>query len=572
MNHGEQKQASNAVSAERDSLLISTGLAMVKDAIVGLDAEGRITEFSRSAERLTGWRREQALGQSYEIVLRLSGVDGLAVAGSIPRCLSDSSAQDRAKEYQLLDRNGHRLRVRMSCCPLLDQGQIRGALLMLEDVTDQMLLARELAYHRENDPVTGLLNRSEFEHRLSNALVDARAQGASHVLGYLDVDQFKVINDVLGHQAGDEMLRRLAILFGALLKADDVLARIGGDEFGILLKNTDVEAADRVIQTLLECARGFRYLSGSQSYSMTVSIGASRITPETESVARALADADLACYEAKDAGRDRARWFAAGSDNILRRHGEMNMVGRIGKALDHDQFLLHYEDVVAVTDPGRVIYRELLVRMLDDDGQLVQPSIFIAAAERYYLMAALDRWVMEAAFKGVARLPDDGVLYAINVSGTSLSDDEFLVQVISSLQSSGVDPRRICFEVTETAAISQLTQAVRFINSLADLGCRFALDDFGAGMASFSYLKNLPVQFVKIDGSFVRGMLDSAVDRGLVEAINRIGHEMGLCTIAEHVEDLRALEMLAQIGVDWVQGHAIAVSRPFEDLLRSAGV
>ena len=547
--------------------LADRALAMVQEAVVGLDADGRIREFSRSAERLSGWTQIQAIGESYEQVLRLSTLDTQQLPDSVPRCLAEPAYQDRAREYQLLNRSGHRLRVRMSCAPLSHEGRSIGALLMLDDVTDQILLARELAYHRENDAVTGLPNRAQFEHCLASALIDARSQNAHYVLGYIDLDQFKVINDLLGHQAGDEMLRRLAVLLRSLLGADDVLARLGGDEFGVLIKSVDLVAVRKLIQSLLDAVRGFRYRWESKSYSITASIGVAELTADSESVARVLADADLACFEAKDAGRDRARWFLAGSDSVLRRHGEMSMVGRIGTALDQSQFLLHYEDVVSTQALGKVLYRELLVRMRDGEGNLVQPTIFIAAAERYYLMASLDRWVMEAAFKGVARLPPDGVIYAVNVSGASLSDDEFLSHVIRSLDESGVDPTRICFEITETAAISQLAQAVRFINALAALGCRFALDDFGAGMASFSYLKNLPVQFVKIDGSFVRGMKDSSVDRGLVEAINRIGHEMGLCTIAEHAEDADALCQLAAIGVDWVQGHAVAVSRPFSDLL-----
>ncbi len=576
MKHDDPSEApgdesARPVEASRAQLLLRTGLALIHDSIVILDAAGCVTDLSDSAELLIGLSRQLASGLQYERVLQLSGLGDVTDPGPIARCLGGIAASGGVQACQLLSRDGRRLRVRLSCRALLEQERVIGAMLMLEDITEQTLIAQELVYHRQHDPVTGLLNRGEFEHRLAAALGDARERGIGHVLCHVDVDQFKLINDTLGYHAGDELLRRLATLFRSHLKTDDVLARVGGDEFGILIRDTSAAIGQGIVDGLMESTRGFRFDWESQKHATTVSIGVAEIGLGTASVAQAFADADAACYEAKDAGRDRARWFVAGDANIRRRHGEMAMVGRISQAIDNNQFLLFFEDVVAVAEPGRVRYRELLVRMRGDDGKLVQPSSFIAAAERFYLMAALDRWVMDTAFDGVARLADDGVIYAVNVSGMSLSDDQFLTHVIASLERSGVAPARICFEITETSAITHLSQAVRFINQLADRGCHFAVDDFGAGMASFAYLKNLPVQFVKIDGSFVRSMQDSAVDRGLVEAINRIGHELSLCTIAEHVEDTRALQMLAEIGVDWVQGHAVAAGRPFDELLNGAG-
>lgn len=559
----------NDASAQAASLL-ATSMRLMSESLIVTDTAGRIVEFNRGAERLTGWPRAQALGLEHQSVLRLVGPVGAVEASPVPACLRDPHLIRRGEERQLLSRDGRRLRVRLSYSPLLSDGEIDGVMLLIEDTTEQALLADELEYRSSHDALTGLFNRSEFERRVSVALADARAGGAPQMLCYIDVDQFKVINDTLGHYAGDELLRELATLLRSRLRPQDALARLGGDEFGVLLADLQGEAGRALVETLLATVRGFRFPWEAKSYAITVSMGVVEVDHSSGDIVSTLADADAACYAAKDGGRDRARWVSDGHDEIRARHAEMTMVGRIGKALDENRFLLFYEDVVATTATHQVFYRELLVRMRDDDGRLVQPGGFIAAAERYYLMAALDRWVLNSAFAGIARLPADGIIYAINVSGMSLSDDQFLGYVIRALERTGVAPERLCFEITETSAISHLSEAVRFITHLAELGCRFALDDFGSGMASFSYLKNLPVQFVKIDGSFVRNMQGSTVDRGMVEAINRIGHDMNLCTIAEHVEDLNSLQLLATIGVDWVQGKVIGEGRPFDELLASA--
>lgn len=546
--------------------LLRTGLRIMGEGVIATDALGCIELINPAAERLTGWSQAEALGLGHDSVLKF--VQGLS-AGTSPvwRCLRQDGESLIREERQLLGRDGRRLRVRLTCARLVEDGAVIGALLLLQDITEQSLLVAELAYRSAHDSLTGLYNRGEFERRLSAALSQAKDGAVTHWLALIDIDQFKVINDTLGHYAGDELLRRLAPVLRSQLRSDDAVARLGGDEFGVLIRATEAAEARRIVDLLLDAVRGYRFAWDERSYSVTVSVGVAEISAQSEDMARVFANADAACFAAKDAGRDRSRWVLHGDADIRQRHAEMTMVGRIGKALDEQQFLLYYEDVIAASGSAQVHYRELLVRMLDDDGTLVQPAAFIAAAERYYLMTALDRWIVDHACAGIARLPADGVIYAINVSGMSLSDDQFLAFVIGCIERYGVAPERICFEITETAAISHLSEAMRFINRLAELGCRFALDDFGVGMASFSYLKTLPVQFVKIDGSFVRAMHGSAVDRSMVEAINRLGHDMGLRTIAEHVEDAQTLCALDAIGVDWVQGKAIAPGRPFNELL-----
>jgi EAL domain-containing protein (putative c-di-GMP-specific phosphodiesterase class I) len=348
--------------------------------------------------------------------------------------------------------------------------------------------------------------------------------------------------------------------------ADDAFARLGGDEFGVLLFGHDLQTARAVADSLIDTARRFRFAWQGHTYAVTITIGAALIDSNAADITHAMSMADAACFVAKDAGRDRVL-FAGNDDELASRHVQMSMVGKIGKSLDEDRFVLHYEDVVSIESPKQVVYRELLVRMREADGKLLLPASFIQAAERYFLMGALDRWVLRKAFRGIAQLPPDEIIYAVNLSGQSLGDPKLLDFVLAELDSSGVDPKRICFEITETAAVSRLTEAVRFIQRISLCGCRFALDDFGSGMASFNYLKNFTVHFLKIDGSFVRAMLASRADRGMVESINSIGHEMGLKTIAEHVETPAMMQPLRDMGVDWAQGRAIAWGKAFDTLM-----
>lgn len=550
------------VAARADAVLRA-----MSNGVILLDSDGRVIEFSPVAERLTGWSRGEALGQPYARVFRLTLASEerhpveLALDGAV-------SMVDRRDLY-LQHRDGRRyaLSLRVRPVPSAESETAGGAVLVFEDVSEMNLLTEELAYRATHDPLTGLLNRDEFEARARTALAEAKRSGHASVLCYIDVDQFKIINDTLGHIAGDELLHELAGELRSQLSETDVLARLGGDEFGVLLNARDLKHARPVVEALIDAARRFRFFWSGQTYAVTISAGAAVIDAASENITHAMSMADAACFVAKDAGRDRVR-FAGDDDELSRRVVDMSLVGKIGKSLDEDRFVLHYEDVVRVEQPDDIVYRELLVRMRDEDGKLLTPGAFIQAAERYFLMSALDRWVLRAALRGIARLPADTVIYAVNLSGQSLGDDKFLDYVLNEIDSSGVDPERLCFEITETAAVSRLTEAVRFMSRVAESGCRFALDDFGAGMASFSYLKNFRVDFLKIDGSFVRAMLGSRADRGMVESINRIGHEFGLKTIAEHVESSALLEPLREMGVDWAQGRAIAWGRPFDELIR----
>lgn len=545
---------------------------LLREAVIITDKAGCIVEFSGAAERMTAWRADEALGQPVDRILLVIEGGGAHVDWFALGPLGDDRQSLHFESVSLVSREGRRLAVRVDASRFDWRGNgLSGAVFIVADITVNVLLAEELNYRSTHDALTGLLSREEFERRLSAMISEARSDHRQHAFAYLDLDQFKVINDTLGHFAGDELLRQFAGHLRALLSSQDVFARLGGDEFGVLMPEHDLKAAEQVMRKILEATRAFRFQWDGSQYGLTTSIGLTSISDQTASAAVALSEADAACFASKDAGRDRLH-IAGASDEIIRRRGEMGMVSRINRALDLDRFELHYEDVVRCRDPGQVVYRELLVRMKDDEhpGQLISPGLFIPAAERYFLMGALDRWVVNKAFAGVARHAADGVLYAVNISGLSVNDDDFYAFVLDCMNRHGVAAEQICFELTETAAISHLKEARNFIERLTDVGFCFALDDFGVGMSSFSYLRNLPVSFLKIDGSFVRSMMQNPIDRGMVEAINRIGHEMNIKTIAEHVENIEVLGALNAMGVDYAQGWAISRGRPFDAMTPSA--
>jgi diguanylate cyclase (GGDEF)-like protein len=417
-----------------------------------------------------------------------------------------------------------------------------------------------LAYH---DQLTGLVNRNEFDRHLNNALESAKCDNVSHVLLYLDLDQFKVINDTCGHQAGDELLSQLALLLRKEVRGNDILARLGGDEFGLLLENCPLGKAKAIAEELRELISDFRFVWRDKSFSIGVSIGMAKITKDAQGADEVLGAADIACYAAKDKGRDRVHVYMDDDSDLQRRQSEMQWVSRIKDALEEGRFVLHQQPMRSLSRlNGTQQCAEFLVRMLDEQDDLIFPGAFIPAAERYGIMPLLDRWVVRSAIAHLAEnLPTygkEGGVFFINLSGDSFNDGDFAAYIRQQITRYNIPPELLCFEITETAAISNLREAVKFINEIRSFGCQFALDDFGAGLSSFSYLKTLPVDYLKIDGSFVRDIEEDPMDFAIVQAINEIGHVAGLHTIAEFVENDKILQSLRRIGVDIVQGYCIA--------------
>lgn len=432
-----------------------------------------------------------------------------------------------------------------------------------------------LVYQANHDSLTGLVNRNEFEHRLSQAIGAAQQHGRTHALCYMDLDQFKVINDTCGHAAGDELLRQVALMLKDLLRERDTLARLGGDEFALLLENCDLKDAMLVAEDCRNMVRQFRFKWENRLFNIGVSIGLVMIEQGSGSMADLLSAADAACYVAKDLGRNQVHVYQLADIDMTRHRGEMQWVARIHKALEENLLRLYWQDIQPVGDQkGTGCHIEILMRMLDDEGNIILPMAFIPAAERYGLMPRLDRWTVENIIKNCAstiaeriHIAREDCMFAINLSGVSLKDQEFRNWLHATLKERPGLGELLCFEITETAAIGDLVTINDFIAELRAFGCRFALDDFGSGLSSFGYLKNLKVDYLKIDGAFVQDMGEDTLDYSMVEAIHRIGHQVGIKTVAEYVESQEVLNCLRRIGIDYAQGDHLHKPEPLASLL-----
>ena len=555
--------------------LAQVTLRSIGDAVITTDPNGRIRELNTVAEQLTGWSAHQARGRPLSEVFRLvSELDRGPVVNPVDRVLGSGVVTLLEDNALLIAHDGREFSIADSAAPIRNhQGDLVGAVLVFHDVTEERRIARELRFRAAHDVLTGLINRREFELRVEQALERASIDSTEHALCYIDLDQFKVVNDTCGHAAGDDLLRQVASLLQAHLRRLDTLARLGGDEFGLLLENCPEPVAVRITSELLEALRMHRFTWGGRSFRLGASIGVAMISQPLQSLAQALSAADAACYAAKEAGRDRVKFYRAADEELARRVGEMSWVSRIHGALEEGRLVLYGQRVDCVTlgsKQGRR-YCEVLTRLREPEGQLTAPGTFIPAAERYGLMPRVDQWVLKEVVARVARAASkecEPVLYGVNISAVTLTQEGMLEWLSQLVRDHAIAPGTLCFEITETAAISNLTLARAFIAELKRLGCAFALDDFGSGMSSFNYLRNLGVDFLKIDGAFVVDAVKDPVNRAMVDAINRVGHTMGIQTIAEWVEDEATAALMREIGVDYVQGFGVARPRPLEELLK----
>ena len=463
----------------------------------------------------------------------------------------------------LIRRDGNELYIESCASPIRDgAGNVSGGVLVFHDVSESRELNRKLSYHASHDILTGLVNRREFESRLERAMKSARAREASFALCHIDLDQFKIINDNCGHSAGDALLGQVGALLKSKIRWRDTVSRLGGDEFGVLLESCSLEEAVRNAEALREAIRNYKFVWEERTFRLGASIGVVPMSPENEDVAALLSAADSACAAAKENGRNRIYSFQENDIDLMRRRREMQWAARINNALEDGRFEIFRQVIQPLQHAHEHgLHYELLLRMRDEAGKIVAPDQFIVAAERYGLTPNIDRWMIEHALRWLVSEADEREkleLCSINLSGQSLGDDKFLPFVIDQFHRSGIDASKICFEITETAAIASFSQANRFIHALKELGCRFALDDFGTGLSSFGYLKHFPVDFLKIDGSFVKEILHDPIDREMVRSINEIGHLTGKQTIAEFAENVEIIEMLRSLGVDYAQGYGIA--------------
>ena len=440
---------------------------------------------------------------------------------------------------------------------------------VMRDISERKAAMEEIEHQAIHDDLTGLVNRREFSKRLDSLLENAKQYGTIHSLLYMDLDQFKVVNDTCGHIAGDELLRGLSSLINTKVRQNDTLARLGGDEFGVLLADCSVARATEIAEKLRQTISNFHFQWQGKRFDIAVSIGVTQIDAGSENATSVLSSADAACYVAKDKGRNRIQLYS-GDEESTHKRGEMNWVTRINHALEEHRFRLFYQNILPIsTSYACMEHREILLRMIDENGNLVAPGEFMPAAEKYNLMPAIDRWVIRTLFaknsghwrkilkNNQALNIESNLFCSINLSGASLNDDHFLDFLRDQINEHEIPPQAICFEITETVAVSNLQSVAAFIRELKSIGFRFALDDFGSGMSSFTYLKSLPVDYLKIDGALVREIVHSKVDLVMVEAIHRIAQEMGIQTIAEYVENDAILEKLKEIGVSYAQGYGI---------------
>ena len=563
----ERKRAEQAIYAEKDRAQVT--LQSIGDAVISTNAAARIDYLNPVAERLTGWSLEEARGRPIGEVLQfIDEATRKPVAYTLDRVLQAGETSVPSDRNVLVNRRGEELAIQDTASPIRNrEGAAIGAVIVFGDVTKERRLKRALSYQASHDALTGLINRREFDARLESAVTSAQRGDGEYVLLYVDLDQFKVVNDTCGHSAGDRLLRDITSLLQTRVRASDTIARLGGDEFGLLLERCSLEQAERVADSIRQSIHGYRFLWGANSLSVGASIGVVRIARDTTSAAAVLSAADIACYAAKDGGRNRVQVYER--DHGTSRHREMQWVGRIARAVEDGRLELYAQRIVGVSRAaGDQPFFELMVRLRDEDGTLVPPSEFIPAAERYNVMVMVDRWVVSRAVellqdcvRANRRMP----LVAVNLSGTSINDEDFLEFVLARLVDERV-ARALCFEITETAAVASLSKATYVMRELKARGCRFALDDFGSGVSSFVYLKTLPVDFLKIDGHFAAHVATDIIDRSMVEAIAKIGAAMQVATIAEKVESAEVLAVLKQIGVDYIQGFHLAEPCAIEDV------
>ncbi len=561
----ERKKAETAVFEEKERAQVT--VQSIGDGVVTTDAQGRVDYLNPVAESLTGWDTREARGLPVAAIFRLvSDIDREPVENPVVGCLREGRVIGLSDHTVLISRLGQDIAIQNSAAPIRDRaGEVIGAVMVFHDVSRERRLRRALAYQASHDALTGLINRREFESRLNDAVLSTRrGDGVRFVLLYLDLDQFKLINDTCGHPAGDRLLKQITGLLQTRVRGSDLLARLGGDEFGILLADCTPEQAMKIAESLRQAIRDYRFVWHGGALNVGVSIGIVDITRGTESMAALMTAADVACYAAKDQGRNRVHVYQ--QDNVPERHREMQWVSRLTRACDEGRLELYFQPIVPIganRDPRRNF--ELMLRMREESGALVQPVEFIPAAERYNVMPAIDRWVVHHAIEALVHLvsdPHPPYTVSINLSGTSLNDDRFLEFVIGELTSHSLSPGAICFEITETAAVSNLANVVHFMRELKNRGCRFSLDDFGSGLSSFMYLKTLPVDYLKIDGQFIENVTDNPIDRSMVEAISQIGRAMNIQTIAERVESRAVLNELARLGIGYAQGFHIAMPEP----------
>lgn len=566
----QRKQVQEQLYSEKELLQIT--FESIGDAVITTDVDSRITYINPVGETITGWSKVDAMDRPVTEVFKIIDEDSREpIECPIRRSLEERKIVGLEGHVQLISQSGKEYSIQDSSAPIFNKKRrLIGAVLIFSDVTNARQLARELAYQANHDPLTELMNRRAFENRLQRIVESVQQNSGQHALLFLDLDQFKLINDAGGHSAGDELLQQISIMLGKNIRARDCLGRLGGDEFAIILEHCDPNTANMIAEKLRKAIADLHFRYNNKTYKTGISIGVMPITDTASCVAGLMKNADAACYAAKRGGRNQVKLYDKADGVLSQQQNEIEWVSKIHNALESDVFELFYQPIRAINndlEPGI----EILLRIRSENGQMISPSAFLPSAERYGLVTQIDQRVVQLIFQWLHSIPVHLQKFgkiSINLSGQSLGNEDFLNFIISEIESKDLPSEKICFEITETAMIENIRHAKSFIAALRDRGCKFALDDFGKGLSSFAYIKDLAVDYLKIDGIFVKNILTNPVDMALVNSINDIGHVLGKQTIAEFVETPELLEAVIDLGVDYAQGYAIGKPAPI-NLLHS---
>ncbi len=556
----EQTLAQAALHQQKEQAEIT--LNSIADGVITTDVIGRINYINPAAEKLIGIQHSEVKNQLISKVLNIKSENA-----ELPTvtCIQQGVKVESTNGDELISPDGHIIVIHQLASPIHNVvGDVIGSVLIIRDVSKSHRLASRLTWQASHDELTQLINRREFERQLEHVIQSARNENAEHSLCFMDLDKFKAVNDTCGHAAGDELLKQLSDIFRSKIRGADILSRLGGDEFGIILTKCGLSHAKKVAEQIRSAVEEYRFIWDGRSFQVGVSIGLVVVDVTTPDVDEVFVASDSACYAAKEAGRNRVHVYSPDDVEIAQRQGEAQWLVQLQAALDEDRFQLYYQPIVPIQNKSDIVHYEILLRMLDEKGQVIPPGAFIPSAERYQMMSKIDRWVIKNTFAWMDEFwqSNGNEIFAINLSGQTIADPLFLEDIKLWITQSKFKPENISFEITETAAISNLKMAQQFIDELKQIGCGFALDDFGSGLSSFAYLKNMPVDFLKIDGVFVRDITKDIIDKAMVESIHNIGNVLNLKTIAEFVEDGDILGILEAIGVDYAQGYGIGRPEP----------
>lgn len=543
-------------------------LHSIGDGVITVDKNYLIQSINPNAETLTNIKKEEAIGTNIFNVYEKNNNQKANIN------IKGDKIQRSLFDFSFTKDDGSKHEVEHTLSPIIEKdNSVLGAVIVIRDVTEMRNMEKKLTFQASHDALTNLINRREFEIRLRQSIRNAQSEKESHSICFLDLDRFKIINDTSGHAAGDEFLKQISKTIQNQLRSTDVLARLGGDEFGIILNNCSITKAKNICHAIIQSIRDARFIWGKNSFESGASIGIVPINELTTSISEIMGSVDAACYEAKSKGRNRIQVFEPNDAEFVRHKKVTSWIQKIKSAIKNDSFELYYQEIAAINPqyptPKTI---EILIR-LNDKGKIIAPDSFIPAAERYNMMPLIDEWVVLNTFKFLNEYQQtiqQEIRVAINLSGQSLTEDSVLNLVTSQLRKNkSLTKEHICFEITETAAIANMSRATEFIAQMKQMGCRFSLDDFGSGLSSFTYLKNMPIDNIKIDGAFIRDIVSDKINKTFVESIHNIGKMMGIKTTAEYVENEDIFNCVKEIGIDYAQGYHIARPKPLKDLLKS---